>query len=590
MKAGFFAPALAAAFLSVWSCDRSGTVPSAGDCEVELSAKVFNCACGDTSVVFDVRIAGGEDGVQPSFVPDGKWFSVSGYDSGTGTFVLEVEDNSLESSRMGTLAVQYGDAEAVLAVRQDGLSQAAPRGVLGLVVTSALHDRAEFTASPLDVSAKYCAVASSKELMESMKTPGDVAGAFSEALQSISSRLGVPVGDLLVCGNLRNGAVDGLDADTSYWLYGFHCSDDGVPEGELSYAVFRTGKKPDVPEPGDAPYTLTCTVDGTQVRISVLPQDMEKRYFFHYFTKEKASGADMKVLVQDLVNSQLDWGEAFGMSVSEVLDRLLSQGEAYKDYGLSPSSAYVAFACGVDDNAKVDTEIAVKDFETGEILPSDNVIGLELLNVGYTSVDYRVTTTNDDPYVLIVVAPADWGLDSAQEIIDYMFAQGMDLSGSMKSGNASGTFTGLDPGIRHFAIAFGYISGTMTTEPVVEEFTTLRETMADFVFSAVSESPGMSVVTVTPVPQQLWYYVGNVPASTPIQDIRNYWTAKLREAEDGGTSLSDYWDGMLVTGVSSTEFSSLASGERYRPYAFAVDLVTGKPSTDIVLGDSYQVK
>lgn len=582
--------AFVAALLSVWSCDRSGSIPATGDCDVEFPVKIVNCTYRDTSVVCDILLSGGQTVTEPSFVPDGKWFSVSGYDSEAGTFVLQVEANSSESSRRGTLSVQYGGADAELVLCQDGISQAAPRGVLGLVVTTVSYDRVGFTASPLDVSAKYCVVSDTRALMESMKTPGDVADAFGRALERMSSRLGVPVGDLLICGNLQEGVVDGLEADTWYWLYGFHCSDDGMPGGELSYAVFCTGKKPDEPEPGDAPYLLTCTVDGTQVRISVVPQDMEKRYFFHYFTKEKASGADMKTLVQDLVNSQLDWGEAFGMSVSEVLDRLLSQGEAYKDYGLSPSSAYVAFACGVDDNAKVDTEIAVKDFETGEILPSDNVIGLELLNVGYTSVDYRVTTTNDDPYVLIVVAPADWGMDSAQEIIDYMFAQGMDLSGSMKSGNASGTFTGLDPGIRHFAIAFGYISGTMTTEPVVEEFTTLRETMADFAFSAVSESPGMSVVTVTPVPQQLWYYVGNVPASTPIQDIRNYWTAKLREAEDGGTSLSDYWDGMLVTGVSSTEFSSLASGERYRPYAFAVDLVTGKPSTDIVLGDSYQVK
>lgn len=591
MEAKGFVLALAAALLSVCSCDRSGTLPVTGGDEAELSAKVLNCACRDTSLVCGIRLSGNTDGIEPAFVPGEAWLSVSGYDRGKGTFVLDVDANPSDASRKAVLTVQYGEAVATLVLFQDGLSQAAPRGVLGLELLSAGADMAEFSASPLDAGAQYCVVTDKREKMESMKTPEDVAGAFKETLGKMAGALGVPVVDLLLSGNLAKGTLKGLEPLAWYWMYGFHCSPEGTPEGELSCLVFRTGQKQDDPdpEPGDGPFSLTCTVDGTLVRISVVPQDMQKRYFFHYFTEEKASGADMKTLVQELVDKQLDWGEAFGMSVAEVLDRLLSQGEAFKDYDLSPSSSYVAFACGVDDNAKVDTGIAVKKFATGDIQPSDNVIVLELPNVGYTSVDYRVTTSNDDPYVLIVVAPVDWGLESAQEIIDYIFELGMDLSGSLKRGNASGTFTGLDPGVKHYAIAFGYVSKTMTTDPVVKEFTTLKEAMSGFVFEVVSDKPGKSVVTVTPMPEGQWYYIGNVPVSTPIQDIRNYWTAEVRKAEAEGVPLQDFWDGKLVTGTSSKEFVSLESGARYRPYAFAVDLVTGKPSTDIVLGDAYEV-
>lgn len=361
---------------------------------------------------------------------------------------------------------------------------------------------------------------------------------------------------------------------------------------EGSFMVIQKGKKPDDPEdpddPSDEAYELSYDIDGPMVRMNVKPKDRGKRFFFHYFESSATQGEDIETMIQALVDRQIELGEGFGMSVEEVMNALLSVGESYKDYVLKENTGYVGFACGVDDSGKIGDDTVTKDFMTGAVSASDNQLSISISAIGYSQVDYSVGTTNNDPYAFVVVDPSEWNLETAQEIVQVLVDEGYTLE--QRRGDTHGTMNGLTSGTRHFAIAFGYMAGKVTTDIIVEEFYTKGASepeTAEFVFSVSDITDQSSKISVTCRQTDVKYYFDNASADNSLQDIRNYWNATLKGVMDSGMSLTDYWQGKLYSAEAVREFTGLSSGTEYFPYAFAVDPVTGKPSTDIIAGQKY---
>lgn len=343
-------------------------------------------------------------------------------------------------------------------------------------------------------------------------------------------------------------------------------------------------------EDPDRSYTISYDINGPDVTMTVEPSDDGKRYFFHYFELSKTTGKSMESLVQELVDGQIQWGEYFNMSAAEVLDKLLSTGKASKNFILEASTEYIGFACSVDDDAVIGNDLTTEEFRTEAVGASDNVISISLPVIGYVDVEYEIATTNDDPYVFVVVAPEDWRMDRAEDIVNELIEGGYDLSGNTKRGNASGIMNGLTPGTRHFAIAFGYLGGQITTDLVIEEFTTKGgddPALSEFEFKIDGITSTSADITVNCSVGGAMYFFDNVSAEMGLQDLRNYWNKELKEIMDGGTDLMSYWEGKLSSGQSSKTFTDLTPASQYRPYAFSIDMTTGKPATDIVLGEIY---
>lgn len=352
--------------------------------------------------------------------------------------------------------------------------------------------------------------------------------------------------------------------------------------------VTQAGKE-DIEEPGNS-YAISYDINGPDVTMNVDPSDDGTRYFFHYFELSKTTGKSMESLVQELVDSQIQWGEYFNMSASEVLDKLLFTGNASKNFILEASTGYIGFACSVGDDAVIGSDLTTEEFNTGEVGPSDNVISISLPVIGYIDVEYETTTTNNDPYVFVVVAPEDWRMDNPEDIVNELIEGGYDLSGSTKRGNASGIMNGLEPDTKHYAIAFGYLGGQMTTDMVVEEFVTKGGNdpiFSEFEFNVSEITSTSANVTVTCSVSDAMYFFDNASAEMDLQDIRNYWNSELGKVMDSGTDLMSYWEGKLSSGQASRTFTGLTPSSQYHPYAFAIDISTGKPATDIILGDVY---
>lgn len=362
-------------------------------------------------------------------------------------------------------------------------------------------------------------------------------------------------------------------------------------EISVSQAGDETAEPDPDPDPDpDRSYAISYDINGPDVTMNVEPSDNGVRYFFHYFELSKTTGKSMESLVQELVDSQIQWGEYFNMSASEVLDKLLSTGKASKSFILEASADYIGFACSVDDNAVIGDDLVTEEFRTGVVGPSDNVISVSLPVIGYIDVEYEITTTNDDPYVFVVVAPEDWRMDRAEDIVNELIEGGYDLSNNMKRGNASGVMGGLEPGMKHFAIAFGYLGGQITTDLVIEEFVTKGgddPSYSEFEFEVGNITSTSAEVTVNCSVSGAQYFFDNVSADMDLQDVRNYWNSELKKVMDSGMELVSYWNGKLSSGQSSKTFTELSPGSQYRPYAFSIDMSTGKPATDIILGEIY---
>lgn len=259
--------------------------------------------------------------------------------------------------------------------------------------------------------------------------------------------------------------------ETVYVLFAFGLSTDGEPLTDLYKVYIDTYPA----EMIDMDFTLDVSVEGKDVDLNVTPSDDAQAYFFDMcFAEDAGYGDDSDVLVsfiQSYINEIITtYRFYYGYTYEEVIDMISSYGPDSYSTSLQYGNSYIAYAAAIDGTGLVISDAAFTMFST-ESVESDNEISVTLSNLTPESVDYTVTTANDEDYVLTYDTAEWWAGLTDEQIMEYLIL-GYDLSMFIHSGDLSGTFSGLNPGTDYFVIAFGYDSGYSTTDPVVVRFTT----------------------------------------------------------------------------------------------------------------------
>lgn len=217
-------------------------------------------------------------------------------------------------------------------------------------------------------------------------------------------------------------------------------------------------------------FDISYLIDGPHVTMTVKPEFDDVRYYIAYSKKSEVDEyadriqavikANVEKYLSGEINALVNYG---GYSFEQALDEYVGKGERTVSMSLNGESDFVGWCCAVNNQAKVVSDVVMKEFRTGSIPPSDNVLRFELNDVNCDRVSYSVTTSNSDQWASLVV-PAEEiaGMDEAG--IRTLFNSLENLTDYLHFGDWSGTVGNLEPSKEYCILTFGYSWGAITTE------------------------------------------------------------------------------------------------------------------------------
>lgn len=199
--------------------------------------------------------------------------------------------------------------------------------------------------------------------------------------------------------------IPNFEAGTTYYIYALMYDQDGVVAGlsKTSATTLNTQQQ------ANDEFSIDVTdVTKTTATVSFTPKDNAMTYY--YFVVSEADRAKMIEKYGDIQTADLEYlqysAEQADYGLSEYLSYILVSGPKTKDTrdiiqsNLEPGTKYYAYCYGMNNDGSFTTGMYEKEFTTEAVAPSNNVINCEVVRTYTDGCDVKVTTTNDDPYMI----------------------------------------------------------------------------------------------------------------------------------------------------------------------------------------------
>lgn len=394
-------------------------------------------------------------------------------------------------------------------------------------------------------------------------------------------------------GKSANLTFEGFKPQTLNYILLAGMDIHGRINSDLKTEKFTTTKPADV----DITFEIDTEVDGVDLTANIRPSKSDIEYVYQEIPKaqyESYGGTDRE-RVQKYMDEMLS--NLGFISPEEFLSSLLKKGDqTYVVKGkLTPETDYVLFAAAIHlKSGIVISEVAVKDFRTEKVKPSDNQLGLDIISTNADRVKFSVSVTNNDPYVYYVVPVSEIQGKSDDEIMQHI-VKTYDLLTFVNNGKIENvSVKGLKPLTEYMLAVFGYSSGFPNTGLVSEKFTTCEAgdpTQFTYTSEVSDVTESSARIKVTPTPDNVMYYLDVCTKGARAEDIKK----KLDEMIDMFVSYGIYSSRLeYLTTYSfrgADEYyidDKLAGGTEYQVYAFAIDDKTGDYATDIIFGSTFK--
>lgn len=340
-------------------------------------------------------------------------------------------------------------------------------------------------------------------------------------------------------------------------------------------------------------FDIQCDVDGVEVEMTVVPSDDGRRYYVDAVEKSIVDYYGIETYMQEKINQLIAIGEIFGETADEIIAERVSYGRQVFSFSMEKSSTeYVGCAFSVEPYGIINSNIVTKEFETGEIQGSDNVISIEMSAVNVNSAHYKATTSNDDGYLIFFEPASSFeGMDDS-EIISRLIESKPNIDYYVIYGDTEDDVKGLDADTEYLALAFGYKGGEATTELFKTGFRTLSSSDSEgmtFEISVSNITKFSADVTIVADPETALYYWKEALADASEEEIR----ASIDEAVE-----QEIWSGFFDTRAeyfleygtrgSFTKYKDLYPGTKYKIFAVGISEETGDYTTEFYYSEQFE--
>lgn len=288
-----------------------------------------------------------------------------------GRIAFEVLPNPTPESRSASVGVSYlwsgGELSFEATVVQEGQSDPVPEGDFGIDIRATTTSGITVRVVPADEETTYLVRAADRAQFEAVGAEewvsGDIAYLMEEAFMA-----GLGVAEYVKRIGHRGAStveVTGLTPDSEYSLYVFGLSVSDTPEllTEVVTEVFSTKAVEKI----DCSFDLQLAVDGTNVRMSVVPSSDDFYYFSDLVSPDELLYYEGETIGDRLTAYVTEVMLYFLNSLNYQIDDIACRGAHTEDYkGFDPYTDYVAFAVAVDESGVAISEAAYEEFETGD--------------------------------------------------------------------------------------------------------------------------------------------------------------------------------------------------------------------------------
>ena len=333
-----------------------------------------------------------------------------------------------------------------------------------------------------------------------------------EFLKQDSEEYGEPLEDTFSF-YLHNGEFGGpipnLNPATRYviYVYGVKLEDGKLVNTTDIYRFVAETKDYDK---ADVKFDFDFAIDGPYVNMTVTPADWEGHFFFDVLEGVTDPAVAQKEGVKIWMQS-VDFYKMFGYDNKAILKDLAAQGTGSYLYELKGETQYFGYALAVTEECQPYSAVVGETFTTGKIVPSDNVITMEVSNIQARQADISIYTTNDDPYTAVIYHTDHLQGKTEEEII----ASCLEIAPEIGKGEKHLTIPDLNPSTEYSVLAFGCVSGTATTGLFRVDFKTKEAVLGNATIS-VKWDRFYDIEAVAEIQPQFLDYLANGDCFLPL--------------------------------------------------------------------------
>lgn len=401
-------------------------------------------------------------------------------------------------------------------------------------------------------------------------------------------------------GSLEDIYFENLLPNTEYVLYTYGLTIAGKRTTDIVAVPFTTEKA------WEGEITFEFEVEETDhiLHYDITPSHTGVPYYYGVIDeptlnkwKETYGTDDLKTLVQkadieETFQTIVDYG--IFDSIEAYYDLFTETGRVVDGYlACKASTKYIFYACKWDEKCQLIGEISSYEFMTEEAEESVNVLTLTVDNITQSTADATVTTTNDDPYVLIPLKTEAIAGMNDQEIFTYVTANYDVLIGEYTfKGDKTRTYKRMHPNTEYTFLAFGYTAGVLSNNTIVKyPFTTLASgDPKDCTFEFATTPSTESVwVDITPSDMGHFYFWLVCPSNWTTTTFQQYVKdVVIGEWYDGDIAAFSSW--RLNQGLVSEDVPGLYPATGYKVGVVIMDYDTGEFLSSVKYSKPFKTK
>lgn len=516
---------------------------------------------------------------------------------------FSADKNATTKGRVTNVVLKYEGAESVeIAVKQPNIE--VPRENLSLEVeitgVSPVSITFNVTASHPDMT--WIPMVTYKEYWDQKLSDEEIYISDLAYFEYLADNAGISrdefLADMVGMGSQSDIEITGLTPETEFVVYVYGLTVDGERTTDIVAREATTEK----PYEGDITFTFDIKEEDYIMEFVVTPSHKGVN-FYHGVATESEIEAWKALAGSDNLRDAIQQGEIeVGIEDFMYYDFIDDRKDFFDMYNeidtvddgwerVKAGKKYILYAAKWDEDCRLIGEVSTAEYTAPAAEMSDNKLTVEIREVNQSQVSVAVTTTNNDPYVVIPMKSEDIAGMNDDEIYNHVMTNYDYLvSEYMANGDSFRIFSRMRPETNYTILAFGSTAGTMTTDMVkVEVTTTASGDPKDCTF-AFNVVPGSDTawIEIDPSDKGHFYNWLVYPADFTAEEAKAYITTILNNYYDGDIPAFSSWE--LTQGYINTTAYDLRPETDYKIGVVIMDYDTAEFITDVVFSDVFTTK
>lgn len=516
---------------------------------------------------------------------------------------FSADKNATTKGRVTNVILKYEGAESVeIAVKQPNIE--VPRENLSLEVeitgVSPVSITFNVTASHPDMT--WIPMVTYKEYWDQKLSDEEIYISDLAYFEYLADNAGISrdefLADMVGMGSQSDIEITGLTPETEFVVYVYGLTVDGERTTDIVAREATTEK----PYEGDITFTFDIKEEDYIMEFVVTPSHKGVN-FYHGVATESEIEAWKALAGSDNLRDAIQQGEIeAGIEDFMYYDFIDDRKDFFDMYNeidtvddgwerVKAGKKYILYAAKWDEDCRLIGEVSTAEYTAPAAEMSDNKLTVEIREVNQSQVSVAVTTTNNDPYVVIPMKSEDIAGMNDDEIYNHVMTNYDYLvSEYMANGDSFRIFSRMRPETNYTILAFGSTAGTMTTDMVkVEVTTTASGDPKDCTF-AFNVVPGSDTawIEIDPSDKGHFYNWLVYPADFTAEEAKAYITTIVNNYYDGDIPAFSSWE--LTQGYINTTAYDLRPETDYKIGVVIMDYDTAEFITDVVFSDVFTTK